>query len=103
MIDWEVTAMIIAKLTYDAAAERLFGAIGNAHIYQTAYSGGGRGHRAHITRDQTTRYLHNNPQTQLYGQFATTKAIEDKAHHGYVQRGGPIPPGHYLCRYVANH
>jgi len=37
------------------------------------------------------------------GRLATTKELYNKKSDTYSQRGGTIPPGHYLCVFVANH
>lgn len=93
----------VARLTYNAASEMLTGAIGKEHFNEVAHSGGGRGHKANVSTEKSTRYLHNSPVQESLGRLATTREIYDKKTDTYRQRGGTIPPGHYKCRYMAKH
>ena len=94
----------IAELTYDAEKELLQGTIGKELPFNiTAYSGGSRGHSAHVSKEQSKLYLHSEA-TSLFSHFANTAT----RGHGskddpYKQRGGTLPPGHYARRYIANH
>jgi hypothetical protein len=92
-----------ARLTYDAATEKLTGWVGTIHFNEIAYSGGGRGHKSHVSHAQATRYLHDSPATTLYGRLATTQEVYDKKTDTYSKRGGTIPPGHYRCVYTDDH
>ena len=92
---------VVARLEYNAAAERLSGTIGTEIFNFIAYSGGSRGHQANVTAQQATTYLHNQAGT-LKSRLATTPEITDKSGK-YVQRGGTLPPGHYRCEYKANY
>jgi len=73
-------------LHYSIATETLSGTIGTATFLVRAWSGGRRG---------ATR-----PGAQ--STFASYDVFR-KEDHGKGIHGGPIPPGIYLCRYVANH
>ncbi len=75
----------IVILTYSAPSEILSGKIGDATFHMKAYSGGGRG------STHPKQWEHSIQSYQ-----ATTKK------HG-SRRGGTLPPGHYLCHYIANH
>jgi hypothetical protein len=91
----------IARLTYDAAQELLSGTVGTAPPFHLiAYSGGGRGHQANVPGKDAARYLHSQSQT-LGSRLATTQTKERQGV--YAQRGGTLPPGHYICQYVAHH
>jgi hypothetical protein len=91
-----------AELVYDAASEILSGTIANnPSFFMTAYSGGSRGHKASVAPNLATAYLHNQAGT-LTSRMATTPEKKDAQGH-YKQRGGTLPPGHYLCRYIAHH
>ena len=93
----------IAKLTYNAAEERLSGEIGKQKFFEVAYSGGSRGHKSNVSADKAGRYLHTTRLNESLGRLATTREDYDKTTDTYKQRGGTIPPGHYLCVYVAQH
>lgn len=94
--------MRVAQLTYDAAREHLSGTVGDEPPFHLlAYSGGSRGHKAGVTLHEAKIYLHNAAGT-LKSRLATTKEIKDRQGN-YKQRGGTIPPGHYLCLYLTNH
>lgn len=90
----------IAKLEYNAAAERLIGAIGDEQFHLIAYSGGSRGHKTNVSATQAAKYLHAHAAT-LTSQLANTRTIEKDGK--YVQRGGTLPPGHYTCIYRQHH
>jgi hypothetical protein len=94
------TTAQIAKLEYNAARELLTGAIGTTQFHFIAYSGGSRGHKAKVGAPQAAKYLHAQADS-LYGHLATTRTIEKGGK--FVQRGGTLPPGHYLCQYHAHH
>lgn len=73
-------------LTYSIAMETLSGMIGTAAFHLHAWSGGRRGAKG--------------PGAQ------TTPASYDvfrKEEHSKGIHGGPIPPGIYVCRYIAHH
>lgn len=72
-------------LRYYANREVLSGCVGNQHFHMKAYSGGGRG-SLHPEKWEHT----------LMSRLATTK---ETSH----QRGGTLPPGVYLCEYMAHH
>jgi hypothetical protein len=92
----------VANLVYDAAAEVLRGSIGAlGHFNFHAYSGGSRGHKQGVAANVASRYLHGQANAIL-SRLATTKEIMN-AKGEYEQRGGTLPPGHYLCKYVQNH
>jgi hypothetical protein len=91
----------VARIQYNAAAERLTGAIGAQNFNLTAYSGGSRGHQSSVTTQQAKAYLHNQAGS-LQSRLATTPEKKDNAGN-YLQRGGTLPPGHYRCQYVAHH
>jgi len=91
----------IATLTYDAASEILSGSIGHTMFRMTAYSGGSRGHRAAVNPALADKYLHKQADT-LASRLATTSELKD-AQGRYKRRGGPLPPGHYTCHYLAHH
>jgi len=90
----------IARLEYNAARERLTGAIGEVHFNFIAYSGGSRGHTAHIKTRLAKAYLHTQADS-LFSHLATTKTIEK--NETFIQRGGTLPPGHYRCQYLEDH
>ena len=86
-------------LTYDAATEILSGVIGNhPRFYMRAYSGGSRGHSPTVTQPLAQRYLHSQA-SSLRSYLATTPERKD-ARGNYIERGGTLPPGHYLCHYL---
>jgi hypothetical protein len=89
------------ELVYDAAQEVLSGIIGKESFHMKAYSGGSRGHQAGVKPKDATKYLHNQAGS-LATHLATTRLVQD-AHGQYKQRGGTLPPGHYVCRYIAQH
>jgi hypothetical protein len=74
-----------AILTYNASSEILSGEIGDRSFHLKAYSGGGRG-SVHVMQWDRS----------LKSRFANTKQKGP-------QRGGTLPPGHYLCHYQAHH
>ncbi len=74
-------------LTYDVQSERLSGTVGAEHFDVRAVSGGGRGSKVRPEGQETLR-------SWLVG----TK--EDEARG---VRGGPIPPGFYVCCYLQSH
>ena len=90
----------IARLEYNAAGERLVGTIANAHFNFVAYSGGSRGHKANVSAPLAADYLHKQSNS-LLSRLATTRTIEKGGK--FSQRGGTLPPGHYLCRYLEQH
>ena len=90
-----------ATLVYDAANETLSGVIGHEHFRLTAYSGGSRGHKTGVKTELAKKYLYKQA-ADLSTRLATTREITD-AQGNYKQRGGTLPPGHYLCLYVAHH
>lgn len=97
-----VVAAQTVELVYDAVQEILSGIIGKEPPFRMkAYSGGGRGHKAHVTRQQVVAYLHAGAAT-LSSHLSNTPEIRD-AHGHYKQRGGTLPGGHYSCHYLANH
>lgn len=75
-------------LTYDIAKELLYGTVGKEKFHLRAFSGGGRGKAEGAGAGENT----------LRSRLSTT--IEDKRHN---VRGGPLPPGAYVCEYVAHH
>ena len=89
----------IARLEYDAARELLIGTIGNERFQLIAYSGGSRGHKP-VAPPVAAKYLHAQANT-LMSRLATTPTMKKGAE--FVQRGGTLPPGHYICRYLAEH
>jgi hypothetical protein len=72
-------------LNYSIHGQLLSGEIGGTKLHMRAYSGGGRGS------------LH--PKT-----WETSSASwnPDRKMSGGV-RGGPVPPGHYVCRHIQHH
>jgi hypothetical protein len=72
-------------LTYDVAAERLTGSVGNRAFSIYAVSGGGRGSTVKPEGEETLRSWN----------------FEQKEKSG--ARGGPIPPGWYICKYLVAH
>jgi|SRR5579862_913169 len=71
-------------LTYSIAREWLEGQIGTTHFSFHAWSGGGRGQKG----------SHAEHTSQSYDVFRKERV---------GVRGGPLPPGLYICRYVAHH
>jgi len=96
-----VIAASVANLTYDAVSEVLSGNIGRYSFRMTAYSGGSRGHRAGVKSALADKYLHNQADT-LSSRLATTSEVKDSQGR-YKRRGGTLPPGHYVCHYLAHH
>src|SRR5690349_5218785 len=90
----------IARLEYNAARELLTGNIGKASFNFIAYSGGSRGHKAGVDAKAAANYLHSQANS-LFSRLATTRTLEKQGK--YVQRGGTLPPGHYVCKYLAHH
>ena len=90
----------IARLEYNAARERLTGAIGDAHFNVIAYSGGSRGHKTDVSAAHAAAYLHSQANS-LFSHLSTTKTIEKNGK--FIQRGGTLPPGHYVCHYHEHH
>ena len=74
-------------LIYDIQSELLHGDVGSQHFRVHAVSGGGRG-----------SYLKPEGDELLRSWSFLTKEEASKSI-----RGGIIPPGPYVCRYVANH
>src|SRR5450432_4214584 len=88
-----------AWLTYDAANEWLRGEIsGNRPFFMRAFSGGSRGHNTKVTAAQAASYLH--AQASSTSSHLTTTSERTDAHGRYLARGGPLPAGHYTCRYI---
>ena len=88
-----------ASLTFDAASEWLRGEIpGNRPFFMRAFSGGSRGHNAKVTAAQAASYLH--AQSSSTSSHLTTTPERTDAHGHYLTRGGPLPAGHYTCRYI---
>jgi hypothetical protein len=73
-------------LTYSIATETLSGTIGADRLFVRAWSGGRRGAKSPGAESDVASYN------------VFRKEQHDKGIHG-----GPIPPGFYLCRYVAHH
>ena len=90
----------IARLEYSAASELLTGAIGSSRFRVVASSGGSRGHKTSVSAKAAGKYLHAQA-SSLTSHLATTKTIEKDGK--YLQRGGTLPPGHYICDYHAKH
>ena len=76
------------SLTYDVAKELLYGTVGKERFHMRAFSGGGRGKAEGAGPGEAT----------LTSKLVTT--VEDKTRS---IRGGPLPPGGYICEYVAHH
>ncbi|MBV9289969.1 MAG: hypothetical protein JO288_19515 [Hyphomicrobiales bacterium] len=77
---------MVSWLTYSIAREFLEGAIGKENFSLRAWAGGGRGRTGiGAQRDSGS-----------YDVFRQTK-------HSKGIHGGPLPPGLYICRYVAHH
>ena len=72
--------------TYSIATEMLRGRVGNEEFIVRAWSGGRRGAKGSGAESSSASY------------DVFRKEQHDKGVHG-----GPIPPGIYLCRYVASH
>jgi hypothetical protein len=95
------TSTPVAQLLYDAARELLTGIVGKEPpFHMTAYSGGSRGHKPNVAPEVAASYLHGQA-GRLSSHLATTRTKESHGH--YTQRGGTMPPGHYICQYVAHH
>jgi hypothetical protein len=88
-----------AGLVYRAALEILEVNIApHPSFTMKAFSGGSRGAKPKTAKD-ATRYLYSQAVT-IASHFSSAREI--KVHGKYVQRGGPLPEGHYTCRYVAH-
>ena len=75
-------------ITYSIAREWLRGVVGTEQFSFRAWSGGGRG--------RTGEGADHSPQS--YDVFRKEKGEGDSHIHG-----GPLPPGIYICNYVAHH
>jgi hypothetical protein len=75
-------------LNYSIATERLEGTVAQQYFSIRAWSGGGRGQVGNAAE-------HN---WDSYNVFRKEKDSGGKHRHG-----GPIPPGIYMCQYVAHH
>jgi len=73
-------------LSYSIATETLSGTIGITTFLVRAWSGGRRGAKGPGAQSTPRSY-----------------DVFRKEDHGKGVHGGPIPPGIYLCRYVANY
>ena len=73
-------------LTYSIAREWLQGRIGNEKFALRAWSGGGRGKIGSGAEHDASSY-------DVFRKTSQKKGV----------RGGPLPPGIYICRYVAKH
>lgn len=76
------------SLTYSVAAECLWGAIGVEKFCMRAWSGGGRGRTGSGAETSLSSY--------------DTMRKERKTEQEHI-RGGPLPLGFYLCRYIQSH
>jgi len=76
-------------ITYSIAREWLEGLIGKQTFSMRAFSGGGRGRKG-------SGAMHD---WDSYDVFRKEKNVPSGKH----THGGPLPPGIYICRYVANH
>lgn len=74
-------------LTYDIQSQRLSGTVGNQRFDMVAVSGGGRGSKIRPEGQETLR--------------SWSVGTKEDATRG--DRGGPIPPGFYICRHLQNH
>ena len=75
-------------LCYSIAREWLEGNVGNDNFLIRAYSGGGRGRKGSGAE-------HNFSSYNVF-----QKETDDISGHTH---GGPLPPGIYICNYVAHH
>lgn len=75
-------------LTYDITKELLYGTVGKDKFHLRAFSGGGRGKAVSAAAGENT----------LMSRLSTT--VADKKHS---IRGGPLPPGDYICEHIAHH
>jgi hypothetical protein len=73
-------------LIYSIAREFLQGSIGSERFFMRAWAGGARG--------QTGTSAEHSADS--YDVFRQTR-------HNKGRHGGPLPPGLYICRYVAHH
>ena len=73
-------------LTYSIATETLSGTVGTERFFFKAWSGGRRGTTGSEAQSAPASY-----------------DVFRKEKHGAGVHGGPLPPGIYLCRYVAHH
>lgn len=73
-------------LTYSIAREWLEGTVGKARFSMRAFSGGGRGRTGSGASHDAGSY-----------------DVFRKTDHAGGVHGGPLPPGLYICRYVAHH
>ena len=77
-------------LTYDAANERLIGNVGDEWFNMHAVSGGGRGSTVTPRGNRLARdYDYRTP--------------EPKPQGPGLAGGGPLPPGFYICHFLAHH
>jgi hypothetical protein len=74
-------------LTYDIQSELLQGEVGNQKFHLQAVSGGGRGSKRKPEGDELIR----------------SWSFWTKENEAGGVRGGIIPPGFYICRYVPHH
>jgi hypothetical protein len=75
-------------LSYSIARELLEGEVGNDRFVMRAVSGGGRGRKGGGAEHNWVSYN------------VFRKEKDGPAGHTH---GGPLPPGIYICKYVANH
>jgi hypothetical protein len=73
-------------LTYSIAREWLQGTVGGERFSTRAWSGGGRGQTDNMAQHGFESY-----------------DVFRKTQHSRGIRGGPLPPGIYLCRHRAHH
>ncbi|HXB07037.1 MAG TPA: hypothetical protein VNW04_07975 [Puia sp.] len=87
-----------ALLTYNAQWEKLTGTIGEEHFDEHAVSGGSRGHKP--VDDKTANLLLHDEAYMIKSRSPLTQEMKigPKGKEHYIQRGGTIPPGHYICR-----
>jgi len=74
-------------LTYDIQSELLQGEVGNQKFHLQAVAGGGRGSKRKPEGDELIR----------------SWSFWTKENEAGGVRGGIIPPGFYICRYVPHH
>lgn len=75
-------------LVYLIGEERLYGKVGGEQLSLRAYSGGARGSRVAARPENSA------------ASFDVRKGVEG---HGPGERGGPLPPGHYLAHATEQH
>ena len=75
-------------LTYDIAKELLYRTVGKHRFHIRTFSGGGRGKAAGYGAGENT----------LRSRLSTTVADDESGI-----RGGPLPPGDYICSHVGHH